>query len=193
MFNFRQETGGRYIQYEGITFEVIRRDVRYFRVEFRGRIPRMVLPRFANEKKVLRENFNRIRKKYNKYLKQVQQAMALKWVPRSEDEFAEIVRDRISLFSDELKVKVKGVKFRKMKRMWGNCRNTGVITLNSRLSLLPDRIISYIIYHEVLHLAERGGHTVRFRSRMREKYPDMKRIEAELSAWFIKFGLDEVN
>ena len=182
-----------YIEYDGINFEIVRRNVRYFRVEFRGEIPRMILPPGGNLNKILRENIGRIRKKYDGYMELVSKAQDLKSSVRDLTSFREIVHKYSEQFSKELRIKVKIIKFRKMIRMWGNCRSNGVITLNSRLAKLPENIISYIIYHEILHLNEKGGHTIRFKKRMKEKFHDQKKIEGELKSWFIKFDIEDVN
>ncbi|MCK4890488.1 MAG: hypothetical protein KAS97_11205, partial [Candidatus Aminicenantes bacterium] len=68
MFFKNPEQENKFLEYEGITFEVIRRRVRYFRVEFHGKIPRMILPPGGNLKKTLKENIKRIKRKYEKYL-----------------------------------------------------------------------------------------------------------------------------
>ncbi|MCK5221920.1 MAG: M48 family metallopeptidase, partial [Candidatus Aminicenantes bacterium] len=88
---------------------------------------------------------------------------------------------------------VKEIKYRKMRRMWGNCRSNGVITLNSRLIKLPENVISYILFHELLHLDERGGHSIRFKRRMKKKFSDHKKIEMDLKSYFIKFDLEDIK
>ncbi len=196
MFN---ENNGRFLgenkffEYEGITFEIIRRKVRYFRVEFNGEIPRMILPPGGDQKKVLKENIGRIKRKYEKYLDLIDVAGELKFYKRDSQAFEEIVRRYTELFSKELQVNVREIKYRKMRRMWGNCRSNGVITLNSRLKKLPENVISYIIFHELLHLDERGGHSIRFNRRMKKRFSDHKKIEMELKSYFIKFDLEDVK
>ena len=99
------------------------------------------------------------------------------------------MKNYFNLFSKDLGVKYKMVKFRKMRKMWGNCRSNGIITLNSHLVRLPERIVSYIIYHELLHLKVKGGHNSRFKFRMKAKFPDLKEIEEELKTYFIKINI----
>lgn len=193
MFFAKSDKNNNYIEYDGITFEIVRRNVRYFRVEFKNKIPRMILPYGSKPEKILVDNFPRIRKKYEGLLLLVENAERLDFIKREEKEFETLVDSFINLYSIELKVKVSSVKYRKMRRMWGNCRSTGVITLNSRLSMLPEKIISYIVYHEMLHLSERGGHTVKFRKRMKEKFADQKKIEELLKTYFVKFDFEDVN
>ena len=44
-----------------------------------------------------------------------------------------------------------------------------------------------------LHLAEKGGHSLKFKKRMREKFPDQKAIDEELRTYFIKFDQEDVK
>ncbi len=193
MFFKNPEQENKFLEYEGITFEVIRRRVRYFRVEFHGEIPRMILPPGGNLKKTLKENIKRIKRKYEKYLDLIDMAGKLDFSIRDISDFEEIVQGYTELYSRELKVKVKEIKYRKMRRMWGNCRSNGVITLNSRLIKLPENVISYILFHELLHLDERGGHSIRFKRRMKKKFSDHKKIEMDLKSYFIKFDLEDIK
>ena len=45
----------------------------------------------------------------------------------------------------------------------------------------------------MLHLTEKGGHTIKFKRRMKEKFRDIKNIEAALKVYFIKFDNEDVN
>ena len=193
MFFVKNERDSKFIEYEGITFAVINRNVRYFRVEFKNRIPRIILPFGTKPEKILIENFSRIKKKYENFLLIMENADRLKFHNRDENQFRSLIESFTNLFSDELKVNVKLVKYRKMKRMWGNCRNNGIITFNSKLSMLPERVISYVVYHEILHLAEKGGHSIKFRRRMKEKFKDQKEIETALRSYFIKLNGEDIN
>ncbi len=191
MFFKRAEYKHFYLEYGGIEFEIIRRSVKYFRVEFRGKIPRIIVPMGENVEKILMDNIVRIKKKYSDYLKLERKGDSLRFVSRDHDSFKKIISTCISIYSDELGVKVKEVKLRKMKRMWGNCRSNGVITLNSKLIKLPEKLISYVIYHEILHLNEKGGHSKRFKNKMRFKFPNLKSLDSELRAYYYKFETEK--
>ncbi len=51
--------------------------------------------------------------------------------------------------------KVSGVKIRKMKTRWGSCTAKNGINLNSWLMMLPDHLVDYIIFHELVHTIHR--------------------------------------
>lgn len=188
--NFRNgyENSGN-IDFEGMKFRFIKRNVRYFRIEFRSQGPLLVLPFGEDPVTFLTKNKKRIRRNYEKLNIRKEKAENLDFSNRETEEFNSIVKNYFNLFSKDLGVKYKMVKFRKMRKMWGNCRSNGIITLNSHLVRLPERIVSYIIYHELLHLKVKGGHNSRFKSRMKAKFPDLKEIEEELKTYFIKINI----
>jgi predicted metal-dependent hydrolase len=88
----------------------------------------------------------------------------------------------VSEYSRILAVAPVAVKYRKMSRRWGSCRSDGVITLNRRLCFLPDRLVAYVVFHELLHLRLRR-HDVRFKQRMRDHFPDAAARDAELEIY----------
>jgi len=188
--NFRNGyEGSGDIDFEGMKFRFIERGVRYFRVEFRPEGPLLIFPFGEDPLLFLNENKKRIKRNYDKLNARKKKAEKLDFSERKTEEFNDIVKNCFNLFSKELRVKYRTVKFRKMRKMWGNCRSNGVITLNSHLIRLPDKIVSYIIFHELLHLKVKGGHNSRFRSRMKEKFPDLREIEEELRTYFIKLNI----
>lgn len=53
---------------------------------------------------------------------------------------------------------------------WGSCTTTtGDIRLSARLKAMPSWVVDYVLFHELLHLAE-ANHTTRFHDLMR-RYP----------------------
>ena len=46
------------------------------------------------------------------------------------------------------------MRLRLMKRTWGNCSASGLITLNPHLVKAPPELVDYVIAHEVCHLRE---------------------------------------
>ena len=58
----------------------------------------------------------------------------------------------------------------RQNRRWGSCTTTtGEIRLSSRLQSMPDWVIDYVLFHELIHLEE-GNHSRRFHELVR-RYP----------------------
>jgi len=68
---------------------------------------------------------------------------------------------------------------RSMKRRWGSCSNKGVITLSTELIKLPDRLIEYVILHELCHL-KHHNHGAGYYKLLSYLYPDWKELRKEL-------------
>ena len=68
------------------------------------------------------------------------------------------------------------VVLRKMKRRWGSCSSSGVITLNTQLIKYPVTCIDAVIVHELCHLLE-FNHSKRFYRLMDEAFPDWQKAD----------------
>lgn len=72
------------------------------------------------------------------------------------------------------------LKFRKMKTRWGvNNRRDNSITLNTELIKRDERLIDYVIIHEMAHFYE-GNHSKAFWNIVAEACPDYKERRAAL-------------
>lgn len=73
-----------------------------------------------------------------------------------------------------------GVRF--MRSQWGSCSTTGRIVLNTHLVKVPERLIDYVVLHELCHLVHHD-HSHRFYALMRVHMPDWEARRAELDAY----------
>jgi predicted metal-dependent hydrolase len=71
------------------------------------------------------------------------------------------------------------MRLRKMKRTWGSCSASGVITLNPRLIKAPPICIDYVIAHELCHLQEMN-HGKAFYALQSALYPQWAEARAHL-------------
>ncbi len=81
--------------------------------------------------------------------------------------------------SQEIGLFPSKLRFRKMKRQWGNCNAHGVITLNTALMKLTLRQRRYVIAHELCHLVHMN-HSRDFYSLLYGFFPEASKIEQEL-------------
>jgi predicted metal-dependent hydrolase len=173
------------MEFEGIPFEVVRRRVRYSRVEFKTKGLRVVVPRGVNPLQILEDNKKSIVKKYHKLIQQRETARKIPMTDWTEEEFNRIVSGYLHRYSRQLNVKPPAIKFRKMKRRWGSCRSDGIITLNVFLQFVPEHLIAYIIYHELAHILVRG-HNKKFKAIIAKEFPNYRQLDKELNLYGLK-------
>ncbi|MCU0289808.1 MAG: M48 family metallopeptidase [Acidobacteria bacterium] len=173
------------MKFEGIPFIVIRRQVKYSRVEYRNSGLRVIVPRGIDPLKVLEDNKKSILKKYQRLISQVETARDKTLIKWTDGQFAMIIDSYVKQYSRLLKVKAKEIKFRKMKRRWGSCRSDGVITLNRYLQYVPEILIAYIVFHELAHLVVRG-HNHRFKRIIALEFPNYRALDKELNLYGLK-------
>ncbi len=77
--------------------------------------------------------------------------------------------------------KAPPMRLRKMKRTWGSCSASGVITLNPRLIRSPPACVDYVIAHELCHLQEMN-HSKAFYALQDVLYPQWPESKAHLQA-----------
>ncbi|UCH92637.1 MAG: M48 family metallopeptidase [Candidatus Aminicenantes bacterium] len=173
------------MEFEGIPFEVIRRRVKYSRVEFKTPGLRVIVPRGISPLKVLEDNKHSILKKYYKLIYQMETARKIPMTDWTEEEFNTIVSGYVARYCKQLKVKTPTIKFRKMKRRWGSCRSSGIITLNVFLQFVPEHLIAYIIYHELAHMIVRG-HNRKFKAIIAKEFPNYRQLDKKLNLYGLK-------
>lgn len=72
-----------------------------------------------------------------------------------------------------------------MKTKWGSYSKKGNLTINTLLKYLPDKLIEYIIFHEMAHSIERK-HNERFWNIINKKFKDYETKEKNLLVyWFL--------
>jgi predicted metal-dependent hydrolase len=73
-----------------------------------------------------------------------------------------------------------GVKVKNLRSRWGSCSRRGNINLNLRLMRLPDRLIDYVILHELVH-TEIQNHGPEYWRRFESCLPGAREIDRELN------------
>jgi len=174
------------MEFNGIEYEVSYRRVRYARVELKTGKLFLVLPPGNDPQTLLEKHKNWISRK-KKFFEECRRDSAGKQISnRTEAEFREVVSALVSRYARELGVTVNKVSFRKMKTKWGACfparKN---IIFNYTIRYLPDRLLEYIVFHEVAHLRERKHNRI-FWNLIVEKFNDRQGFEKELISYLFK-------
>jgi len=169
-----------------VNYEVIRRDIKYPRLEIKTGYLYLILPReFDNPKKLLKKHESWIYKKVSSIRASQMEAQNRELVTnRSDGEFKEIIFSLVEKISSELNVKINNIRFRRMKSRWGSCNSKGNVNFNLYLKYLPPELIEYIVFHEITHLLEMG-HNKKFWNIISKRFPDYKKKEDELLIYWL--------
>jgi len=85
----------------------------------------------------------------------------------------EIVSKVEKFNSEYFNAKIPRITLRDNLTIWGSCSYTGSINLNLRLVFMPERILDYVIVHELAHTKYKS-HGVRFWGLVEKVLPDYK-------------------
>ena len=191
-----------------LQYEVEKRNIIYPRLEFKKDKILVILPKhYRDEKEILDKKFNWLLKKQriiNNALKKVKdtygnQFMILGKPLQRGDGFSEVqlrkilrerLEDKINVYSKELDVKINKVFIRKQRTKWASCSEKRNLSFNLKLVHLPENIINYVVYHEMIHLKERK-HNRNFWRYIERKFPNYREMEDLLLGFW--FYLDNIN
>ena len=79
-------------------------------------------------------------------------------------------------------VEVPPWRARFMKSQWGSCNASGKLALNTHLVKLPEKLVDYVLVHELCHLKQMN-HGKRFQGLMDAHQPDWRERQSELNRY----------
>lgn len=97
---------------------------------------------------------------------------------------AKILIARLEFFNIDYQYKYASLSVRSQKTRWGSCSHGGKLSFNCRLALLPERLLDYVVVHELCHLKEMN-HSARFWSLVAKTMPDHKERRHELKQYHL--------
>jgi len=90
-----------------------------------------------------------------------------------------LVLKKIDYFNNHYQFKFSRVSIRNQKTRWGSCSSHGNLSFNYKLVFLPDKLINYVIVHELCHLRELN-HSPRFWKLVAQKITNYPAIRKDL-------------
>jgi hypothetical protein len=90
-----------------------------------------------------------------------------------------LISDKINKFNARYQFKVGRITVRNQRTRWGSCSSRGNLNFNYRLVFLPERMIDYIVVHELCHLREMN-HSSSFWKLVAQEIPDYSIIKQDL-------------
>lgn len=170
-----------------VKYEIVHRNIKYPRLELKTGELVLVLPKDCRDYEGIIEKhkdwiFEKISLINNSFEDAKEKALDFK---RTNEEFRDLVHSHVEHISNELKLNVNEIYFRKMITKWGSCSARKNLTINTFLKYLPDNLVEYVIFHEMIHLIERR-HNEHFWNKVSQKFSDHQKMEKDLLVyWFL--------
>ena len=92
------------------------------------------------------------------------------------------LKGRLEYFANIMNLEPKEMRLRRMKRQWGNCRSSGVITFNIHLMQVPKECIDYVVVHELAHMVHMN-HSKAFHALVEQYLPQSGAKRTRLQAF----------
>ena len=167
-----------------IPYKVSHRDVRYPRLEFRTGELLLVLPFGYKPDLILNKHKKWILKNVAFVEDCLKHASDKRMVERTEKEFRDLTFSLSRKAKKELGGRLNHIYFRMMRTKWASLSSKRNLTINRLMRHLPDHLLSYVIFHEVVHLKEKR-HNEKFWKRISKKFDDYQELEKDLFVyWF---------
>ncbi len=168
-----------------IPYKVAYRPIKYPRIEFKTGELLIVLPFGGNPTLLLDKYKHWIVKQLNFIEECLHEAKDKKLTIRSEEEFRKLIHALANEISAELNVKWNRIYFRNMKTKWASMSPAKNLTVNWSMRYLPEYLIRYVVFHEMVHLIERT-HNETFWGIISREFTHYQAMERELFIyWFL--------
>ena len=95
------------------------------------------------------------------------------------EELSKNVQENIRKYSTALGITPKKVRIKNIKYAWGSCSSNQNITINMKLAKKDEKIIEYVVLHEMCHLIYMN-HSEKFWRLVEEYMPNYKKYRKEL-------------
>ncbi|PIU54613.1 MAG: hypothetical protein COS89_09915, partial [Deltaproteobacteria bacterium CG07_land_8_20_14_0_80_38_7] len=168
-----------------IPYAVSYRKIKYPRIELKTGKVLLIIPFGKKPDAILEKHEQWIHRKLDFIGKCLKASSGKKLADRADTEFRELINRIADEVSRQLRVRLKGISFRKMRTKWASLSSKKNITVNTLMRHLPVRLIRYIVYHEMVHLIEKR-HNENFWKIISKHYRNHSSIEREMFAyWFL--------
>mgnify|MGYP001093016330 CR=1 FL=1 len=167
-----------------IPYSVAHRNVKYPRLEFGTGKLLLVLPLGRKPGPILEKHKMWILKKMAFVEECLKHASDIRMVERSEKEFRGLTFSLVKKGLKELGGKLNHVYFRIMRTKWASLSSKRNLTINRLMRHLPEHLVKYIIFHEIIHLKEKK-HNDRFWDVVSKRFNNYQELERDLFVyWF---------
>ncbi len=138
------------------------------------RLQEKYIQEFINKKsKWIYENVKRYEQK-----PKVEEKLDIKDVERLK----EIIEKSIQKYSKTLGAIPNNIRIKNIKYAWGSCSSKKNITINLKLAKKDEKVIQYVVLHEMCHLKEMN-HSTNFWELVEKNMPDYKIYKNKLKEY----------
>lgn len=95
------------------------------------------------------------------------------------------IEEKVMFYASVMDVTYERITMRNQKGRWGSCSSDGNLNFNCRLLFMPDRIVDYVVIHELAH-RRFMNHSKAFWKEVEKYMPDYKEQKKLLSRFAIK-------
>ncbi len=95
---------------------------------------------------------------------------------RNKERVLSLVNYKIAEWNKIYNFEFNRISIRNQKTRWGSCSRKKNLNFNYRIMYLPEKVIDYIIIHELCHLKE-FNHSKNFWNLVQVALPDYKEIK----------------
>lgn len=82
-----------------------------------------------------------------------------------------VIPDKVKYYAEIMGVTYGRITIRNQKTRWGSCSSKGNLNFNCLLMLMPDRVLDYVVVHELCHLRQMN-HSKKFWKEVERYMPD---------------------
>jgi predicted metal-dependent hydrolase len=176
-----------------LQYSIEKRDIKYSRIEYRKGTLCLILPKSYDEKQILEKHQDWISSKKNAIELALKRTEGLTLNDLNIESLKTVADDHAKSISSDLNILIGKLYFRKMRTKWASCSSDGNLTINTLCRYLPNNLIEYVIFHEIMHRIEKR-HNSEFWERISSRYSDHNDIENLLfSYWFLVCKENEVK
>ena len=91
-----------------------------------------------------------------------------------------VIPDKVKYYAEIMGVTYGRITIRNQKTRWGRCSSKGNLNFNCLLMLMPDKVLDYVVVHELCHLKQMN-HSKKFWKEVERYMPDYKNYKKWLN------------